>query len=241
MLAKQRARKRTTLTTATLASRQRQKIIKKQPVRESRSDFMARTKRTNIIKDIEFTVKHHYTQYTHKPLPAAVKAILKTAQTSFPNAISQARRLKYPIGSYEYNTVKELIQNLEVQKSRVPAVPQTAVVKQKKADLRHQQKRAIKGAQQILAGQMIDSSWITSLEWFPDERVWVTLNGRKYTWKNVPEAIFNSWYRGAATCMTNDISGGRRWLKGDSPSLGAYFNHYIKNKYHSWTTGWVSA
>ena len=61
--------------------------------------------------------------------------------------------------------------------------------------------------------------------------VQMRLNGRNYYAKGVPKSVFIDWTQGAAACRTNDTSSLKRWTIGKSPSLGAYFDQYIKGKY----------
>jgi len=118
---------------------------------------------------------------------------------------------------------------------KIPKLSQVA--KQAKAKLRHQRKRALKGSKDIIAGAKIDSSWISELTYdIENEKVHTIFEGRKYTFYNVPETLFNAWYAGAAATTTADKK--RRWNLHDYPSLGAFFNQRIKNKYkHS--RGWM--
>ena len=104
-------------------------------------------------------------------------------------------------------------------------------IKQLKADKRRQGKWAKKARR---TSGLLDSSFVQSLKYtLPAGDVDVVLNGKKYKFFSVPEAIFNAWWQGAATCMTSDSGKVKRWWLGKTPSLGAFFNHYIKKKY-SW-------
>jgi len=105
-------------------------------------------------------------------------------------------------------------------------------IKESKRDKRAQAKWNLKSKLQRLIGQELDSSFVSELEYIQDEgKVWVLLSGRKYTFFNVPEAIFTSWTKGAATCQTSDSGKRKKWWVGKTPSLGAFFNSYIKPKY----------
>lgn len=115
----------------------------------------------------------------------------------------------------------------------------TSRIKARKNALKHQRKRSLKGAKAIQEGGMIDSSWISELRYFPnEEKVWTLFQGRKYTFRNVPEGLFNAWYAGAAATTTSDTSKERRWNIYDFPSLGAFFNQRIKKKYKG-SKGWL--
>ena len=111
----------------------------------------------------------------------------------------------------------------------------TAQIKSSKGLKRRRRKWAIKSSIQKLLGREFSSSFVSSLTYDPQTgNADALLSGRKYRFFSVPEAIFVSWTKGAATCQTSDDSGQKRWDIGKTPSLGAFFNHYIKNKY-----GWV--
>lgn len=117
-------------------------------------------------------------------------------------------------------------------------VEKIKLFRQTKAAKRKQWKRAITGAKRIAQGKHLDSSWITELQWFPDGRAWALFEERKYTFFNIPEALFNAWFAGAAATTTSDPTGARRWTIYDFPSLGAFFNQRIKPKF-SFVRGWI--
>ncbi|MCJ7481517.1 MAG: hypothetical protein MUO31_00975 [Thermodesulfovibrionales bacterium] len=125
--------------------------------------------------------------------------------------------------------IREWGETVEGWKSRkigqkIPFLSQVA--KQAKGALRHQRKRAIKGTEDIIAGVLPDSSWISELIYFEDEKkVHAMLDGRKYTFYHIEETLFNAWYAGAAATRTQDKQ--RRWNINDFPSLGAFFNTRI--------------
>lgn len=51
-----------------------------------------------------------------------------------------------------------------------------------------------------------------------------------HTTKKVPQSVFDDWKLGD-TCKTSDKSGLKRWVKGDTGSLGAFYNIFIKGRY----------
>ena len=83
----------------------------------------------------------------------------------------------------------------------------------------------------------IPSSFVDELEWVGDGRVCVSLNGNWYTYLHVKESVFARWAAGLASCITDDPIGGKknlhrkRWIKGKTPSVGAFYNKYIKGRY----------
>jgi hypothetical protein len=82
----------------------------------------------------------------------------------------------------------------------------------------------------------VPSSWIDELEWVGDGRVYVSFNGNWYTYSHIKESVFKRWQAGLASCITDDPQGGskmhrKRWIKGKTPSLGAFYNRYIKGGY----------
>jgi len=79
--------------------------------------------------------------------------------------------------------------------------------------------------------ELMPSSFVDELIYWEDTHVVnVLLNGRWYSVYNVPQGIFTAWFQGAATCMTDDAQRTKRWIVGKTPSLGAFFNHYIKSR-----------
>lgn len=87
------------------------------------------------------------------------------------------------------------------------------------------------------SGDLMPSSFVEELDYVEeDNSVHVNLDGRQYTFFNVPVSVFNRWFEGQATCTT-DAPGGwtgrnrKLWTAGKTPSLGAFFNQYIKNRY----------
>ena len=125
-------------------------------------------------------------------------------------------------------------------KSKIPAAQKAAVAKQvteqDKRD-RFLKSKMRDATDAILAGDLMDSSFVTDLEYDDSlQRVNVKLSGIWYTYFNVPEFVFNSWWEGLASCTTDDVGGftGRHkkmWIVGKTPSLGAFFNQHIKNIY----------
>ncbi len=113
----------------------------------------------------------------------------------------------------------------------LPPAKRTAFIKKAKEDKRLQGKWRLKSTAQRFFGVALSSSFVTQLDYFPEEeKVQVLLSGRPYTYKNVPELIFVAWTKGAATCSTSDSRKRKRWWIGKTPSLGAFFNDKIKNR-----------
>ena len=116
-----------------------------------------------------------------------------------------------------------------------PSRQRAKSIKRSKADKRAQFRWSVKSHAQKLLGKDLSSSFVESLDYNSENGdVDVVLSGKKYKFFNVPEGILVSWTKGAATCQTSDFGKVKRWWIGKTPSLGAFFNHYIKNKY-----GWV--
>ena len=108
----------------------------------------------------------------------------------------------------------------------LPARQRAATIKQSKADKRAQFFWSIKSKFKLT------SSFVSELDYDMNTgNVHVLLSNEAYTFFNVPEAIFSAWTKGAATCQTSDSGKKKKWWIGKTPSLGAFFNHYIKNKY----------
>jgi hypothetical protein len=79
---------------------------------------------------------------------------------------------------------------------------------------------------------LMESSWIYGLDWDPFTKEASTRFGfHAYTFHRVPKSVFDRWYVGMASCTTDDDSGLMRWSKGDTPSLGAFFNQHINGRY----------
>jgi hypothetical protein len=53
----------------------------------------------------------------------------------------------------------------------------------------------------------------------------------KGSYLGIPPQLFEDWWEGKASCRTDDTSSLKRWKKGDTPSLGAFFNQKIKGKF----------
>jgi hypothetical protein len=87
----------------------------------------------------------------------------------------------------------------------------------------------------IRSNMPVPSSWIDELEWHIDGRVHVSMNGSWYTYFKVKESVFLRWQAGLASCITDDPQGNKihrkRWVKDKTPSLGAFYNKYIKGRY----------
>lgn len=93
------------------------------------------------------------------------------------------------------------------------------------------------GTRSAIKGDLMPSSFIEELIYFDvDHKVHAKFGKKWYTFYNVLESIFTSWFKGQATCMTDDNQRTKRWIVGKTPSLGAFFNTYIKNKY-TWVRG----
>ena len=107
----------------------------------------------------------------------------------------------------------------ELREERIPQKRAT------RASIQFDQHRGIRG--------LIGSSFINYLDYEPETKVVnVRLGYRNYhTTKDVPQSVFLRWKRGEATCQTNDKSSLKRWTIGKTPSLGAFFNVYIKGRY----------
>ena len=84
-------------------------------------------------------------------------------------------------------------------------------------------------------GYKLPSSFVDVLEYDRmTSQVRVILGGRPYIFYDVPATVFERFYQGEAMCKTADRYW--RWWKGKYPSLGAFFNGYIKDHYR-WTKG----
>jgi hypothetical protein len=98
--------------------------------------------------------------------------------------------------------------------------------------------KAAEAEEYLKNGLLMPSSFIDALDYFGPAggtgNVVAELSGKQYTFLNVPESIFNRWWEGKASCTTDDGNGTirhMRWVQGKTPSLGAFFNQYIKNHY----------
>ena len=122
----------------------------------------------------------------------------------------------------------------------VPITPQNQLENRQR--MRFIESRAVESHRAIAEGDLMPSSVVLSLEWIehslgsPIGNVIVNIDGRMYTYFYVPSHIFDRWWAGKATCQTDDTGGfsGRkmkRWIKGKTPSLGAFYNQYIKGQY----------
>ena len=84
-------------------------------------------------------------------------------------------------------------------------------------------------------GYKLPSSFVDVLEYDRmTSQVRVILGGKPYIFYEVPATVFERFYAGEAMCKTADRYW--RWWKGKYPSLGAFFNGYIKDNYR-WTKG----
>jgi hypothetical protein len=101
----------------------------------------------------------------------------------------------------------------------------------------------------LTEGALMPSSVVEELEAISyDARpgyvdVHVQLDDRQYTYVLVPQEVFDRWFQGKASCITDDVGKmtgkhRKKWIKGKTPSLGAFYNKYIKGKYRQ-TSGYV--
>lgn len=96
----------------------------------------------------------------------------------------------------------------------------------------HQRIQQRRAASAIQSGRLIPSSWIFGLSRDLQGYVYMDTPGQLYkSQKIIPLDIFNDWKRGAATCITTDTGLIKRWWRGKTPSLGAYYNKNIRGKY----------
>lgn len=77
---------------------------------------------------------------------------------------------------------------------------------------------------------LIPSSFIRDIKYnFMTKELIVKMKGGKsYTYPNIKQRIAMRFIQGKAVCLTNDIRKKMRWYKGKSPSIGAYYNQFIK-------------
>ena len=129
----------------------------------------------------------------------------------------------------------------ETLKSRVkPIFDKIAELKETKEAKRRKIKWKRLARSQLARGAQLSSSFVSELIYnYFTGTVNVLLSGKKYSFFNVPEALFNAWKEGVATCSTDDPTGQKRWEIGKNPSLGAFFNDKIKHRRYSYVTGWV--
>ena len=128
--------------------------------------------------------------------------------------------------------IKTKKRNDTITTVNLPARERAKAIKQSKLDKRKQAVWTVKSTLQRVLRRELSSSFVQSLEYDTEENYAdFVLSGKKYRAFNVPEAIFVSWTKGAATCQTSDNGKKKKWWIGKTPSLGAFFNHYIKNKY----------
>ena len=136
------------------------------------------------------------------------------------------------------NLGKERLLELQRLKTQ-PALQRTQTIKKAKSDKRLQGRWAFKSKVQRFFGIQLSSSFVSELQYLSEEnKVYVILSNKKYTFLNVPEAIFTAWTKGASTCVTSDSGKKKRWWIGKTPSLGAFFNTHIKPKY-TYVRGWL--
>ena len=135
----------------------------------------------------------------------------------------------------------------------LPSRQRAQTIKQSKLLKRKQRRWTVKSTAQKLLGKDLSSSFVSQLDYNTENGdVDVVLSGKKYRFFNVPEAIFNSWTKGGATCQTSDSGKKKRWWLGKTPSLGAFFNTYISSPMkgkgnfgkridkYTMVTGWVT-
>jgi len=113
---------------------------------------------------------------------------------------------------------------------REERIPQERATRATHAQLQFDQHRGIR--------ELMGSSVVQYLDYDPETKVInVRLGASRrgtrdyHTTKPVSQSVFNRWKRGEATCRTDDKSGLKRWSEGDTPSLGAFFNVFIKGRY----------
>ena len=79
---------------------------------------------------------------------------------------------------------------------------------------------------------LMDSSWIKGLDYDPMTKIATTIfRLHSYNFHAIPKRVFDRWYLGMASCMTDDASDLKRWWVGKTPSLGAFFNQQINGRY----------
>lgn len=144
--------------------------------------------------------------------------------------------------------------SMPVQESAIPpgAAAAAAAAQEARTRARFIASRAKESREAIAAGDLMPSSVITALELPPQFQfydispvnIWVEFNGVPYTFLNVPRQTYYGWWNGNAACTTDDREGGmtgrhrKEWIIGKSPSLGAFYNQYIKNHFQ-YLHGWV--
>ena len=79
------------------------------------------------------------------------------------------------------------------------------------------------------------SSVAQYLEYYPNKNIVQIRLGsfrqRNYYYIGVPRFVFNNWWEKGAICQTTDTSSLKRWKKGKTGSLGAFYNQNIKGQY----------
>lgn len=121
----------------------------------------------------------------------------------------------------------------------LPARQRVHEIKESKTAKKLQRRWARTAAKKIRRRELLPSSFVNYLEYNPEEgTAWIILGEQKYTVLNLRESAFNAWFRGSATCQTNDPSGQNRYWVDKNPSTGAYFNHYVKKK-NTVLKGWI--
>lgn len=105
-------------------------------------------------------------------------------------------------------------------------VPTTRFAKRKKSRV----KQPLRIDVDVGIRDLPPSSWIHSLRRTASGNVIARFRSTNYTIKGVPEHIFNDWIARKALARTEDTAKPKRWKKG-APSMGAYFDQYIKGNY----------
>lgn len=96
----------------------------------------------------------------------------------------------------------------------------------------HQRVQERRAASAIQSGRMIPSSWISTIAQDMQGYIYVTMSGVLFKSSvTIPISIFDDWKEGKATCITTDSGIIKRWWRGKTPSLGAYYNKHIRGKY----------
>ncbi len=76
---------------------------------------------------------------------------------------------------------------------------------------------------------LINSSFIEQIDYnMLTKTLIVVIDGKMHFYKNINYRKYSKFIQGRAICLTNDPTGLNRWHKGKTPSLGAYYNQFIK-------------
>jgi len=129
--------------------------------------------------------------------------------------------------------------------SKQPLSPEAiALARQKGQEARFIAGKAAESEEYLKRGALMPSSVVEELIYDPDtKKAFVQLGDNKYTYHQINESVFDRWFQGKASCITTDVgkftgSRRKRWIAGKTPSLGAFYNKYIKGQYVQ-TPGWA--